>query len=192
MGSLAGMKYLRQRVGIDDVGDRLVRAGRPEVPGRLPPSPGLHAVLLAEQGHHDLGLLLAEAGQFRYPLEQLLAGLGLVPQPRRVAVVALDEQPADVLYPLGVGLREAVQRGRPGEDLDQLVRVELGQLVRGRLVTQALDQLVRGAEGPLQGYLLVAIGRRMYVAPPRTSCSGLCNLLQAIGNRYTLGTYMRR
>src|SRR5205814_1062892 len=83
----------------------------------------------AEQRHHDLRLLPAEAGQLADPLEQLLAVPGTGPHPGHVAVVLRDDQPAGVLYAGGHRLREPVQRRRAGEDLDQLVGIVRGQLV---------------------------------------------------------------
>src|SRR5579859_1032034 len=64
---------LGEGVGVDDVGDGLVRAGRAVVSGCRTPSLGRDAVLLAEQGHHDLRLLLAETGQLADALQQLFA-----------------------------------------------------------------------------------------------------------------------
>src|SRR5262249_27264069 len=68
-----------QRGAVDDVRHRVVPALLTEVPGRLPPAPGAHAVLLAEQGQEDLGLVHAEPGQLAQPRQQLGTGLGARP-----------------------------------------------------------------------------------------------------------------
>jgi hypothetical protein len=126
-----------------------------EVPGRLPPALRPHAVLLAQQGQEDLGLVRAEPGQFAQPRQQLGTGLGARPHPGRVAAVPVHDHLAQLLHPAGHGPRIAVQR-RPGaEDRRQRPGIERGQLRGRRLVAEPNHQVPRAGERLLDGHLLV-------------------------------------
>src|SRR5258708_39497396 len=82
---------LGQRVVVHDVGYRVVGAFLTEMAGGLAPAVGPHAEVLAEQRREDLGLGRAEPGEFPDPPEQFLTGGRAVPDLRRIAVVALDD-----------------------------------------------------------------------------------------------------
>ena len=123
--------HLGQRLRPGDVGDRAPRALEAVVAGGLAPARRGDAVLLAEQGEEDLRLLRAEAGQLAQPLQQGRAVGGVGPEVLRPPVVALDQQPAQLLGPAGHRAGVAVQGRRPLEDADERLGVVRGE-VRGR------------------------------------------------------------
>ena len=144
-----------QRLGVEDIRDRHVRALGPERPRRLPPAGRLDPELLAEQGHEYLRLLRPEPRQRPHPLQQLGPGPRGPPDLRRVAVVLIHDQPRQVLHAGRHGPRVAVQ-GRPfGENTRERLWVEVGQLGGGGLVPEPADQVQRRAERALERHLLV-------------------------------------
>src|SRR5680860_1816299 len=66
-----GGSHLFQGRGVDHVGDRAIALLGVVAHDRLPPL-RTYAELLGEQRDEDLGLLLAEPGERRHPLEQVL------------------------------------------------------------------------------------------------------------------------
>src|SRR3569623_1412218 len=81
-----------QRPLVDHIGDRHVGAVLAVITGRLAPSSGGDAVLLAQQRQKDLGLLLTETGQRLQSSEHLGAvGIAVEPQLGGVTVVAVDD-----------------------------------------------------------------------------------------------------
>src|SRR5690606_31960490 len=141
---------------VGDIRRRPVDPGLPVRAGRLLPARRPHPQLLAEQGGEDLRFLPAEAGQRRQPLHQLRPGGRLPPDRGSVTAVLLHDDPAQLLGPPGHRRREAVQRGRGGEDLHQLLRIMRGQ--GGRVqpgCAEPLGQPIRSPERPLHRDLLV-------------------------------------
>ena len=102
----------------------------------------LHAELARQQRQHRAHLHLAEAGQLGEPRAQVLAALGLAPDPRGVAVVALLEERAQRAHALGHRAREAVQRRALAEDAGRAPRVRRRD-ARGVEVPEARAQLER-------------------------------------------------
>src|SRR5262249_51540814 len=92
---------LFERLCAGDVGDRSQRPGLAELSRRLPPALRPDAVLLAEERHEDLRLVLAEARQRLDPLAQLDPVFGAGPDVGRYAVVFIDDYSAELLHPGG-------------------------------------------------------------------------------------------
>src|SRR5712691_575702 len=86
---------------VGDVGDREVRPLLAEPARGGTPALRLDAELLAQQGHRDLGLVGTEARQLAEPVNEVLAGGGPAPDRGGVAVVPLDQLPAEFLRPFG-------------------------------------------------------------------------------------------
>src|SRR6266581_2422753 len=81
------LAHPRQRLRRRDVGHGHEHAGLAELAGRLLPSRGTDAELLAEERDEDPCLLLAEAGEGAHVGEQLVARLGVLPHAGGVAPV---------------------------------------------------------------------------------------------------------
>src|SRR6476660_7703220 len=116
---------LGERLGPGDVGDRAPRALLAVGAGGLPPAGRGDPVLLSEEGEEDLRLLRAETGQLPQPPQERAAVGGVVPQGLGAAVVALDQQPAQLLGAAGHRARVAVQCRWPLEDPHQLLGVRV-------------------------------------------------------------------
>ncbi len=93
LGDLLERPHLGERVGVDDIGHRAI-ALLAIVADDRGPARRLHVELLGQQRGEDLGLLLTEAGQRAYALEERLAGTWLGPDAGCVTVVLLDHVPA--------------------------------------------------------------------------------------------------
>ena len=117
-------------------------------PGRM------HAELARQQRQHRAHLHLPEAGQLREPRAQVLAALGLAPDPRGVAVVALLEERAERAHALGHRTGEPVQRRALAEHGGELLGVARRD-ARAVEVSQARAQDERPRERLLDGDLLV-------------------------------------
>ncbi len=117
-------------------------------PGRL------HAELAGQQREHRAHLHLAEAGQLCEPRPQVLAALGLAPDARGVAAVALLEERAQGAHALGHRTGEPVQRGALAEHGGELLGVARRD-ARAVEVPEAGAQLERPGERLLDGDLLI-------------------------------------
>ena len=121
-----------------DVGDRAGLVVGERRRGLLPAGRRARPSRLAEDGHEDLRLLLAVAGQLAQAAVQLVAGRR---RPSRwlrgVAVVLLDEVGAQLVDPPAHGRREAVHRRLGREHGDDVVGVHRGDGAGVELAAEA-------------------------------------------------------
>ncbi len=107
-----------------------------------------------QQRQHRAHLHLAEARQLGEPGAQVVAALGLAPDARGVAAVALLEERAERAHALGHRAGEAMQRRALAEDRGELLGIARRD-ARDVEVAEPRAQLERAGERLLDGDLLV-------------------------------------
>ena len=120
-----------QRLRVGDVGDRRYASASPYPPAASRQPSGRTPYRLPSRATKICAFCLPKPGSSPTRRSSSAPVAGVRPEPGRVAVVPVDEDPADLLHPGRHRLREPVQRRRLGEDATSAVRVVPGQL-RGR------------------------------------------------------------